>query len=60
MIFKKYTVALGLAIASLSANAQMPCGTTQVVNKALELRPQGVLEQQQLEDFNSGSGTHNS
>lgn len=51
MIFKKYTVALGLAIASLSANAQMPCGTTQVVNKALELRPQGVLEQQQLEDF---------
>lgn len=39
------------AIAAFALNAQMPCGTTQAVKKALQNNPAALQRQQELEDF---------
>lgn len=41
--------ALCLLLAVFSANAQMPCGTTKAVQDALAIRPQGIIDMQNLE-----------
>jgi PKD repeat protein len=41
--------ALCLLLASSLANAQVPCGTTKAVQDALSIRPQGIIDMQNLE-----------
>jgi PKD repeat protein len=46
---KKSFISFSLLISFFYAGAQVPCGTTHAVDKALQTNPQGVLLQQQLE-----------
>ena len=48
---KKLLFVAVLSLATLFAKAQVTCGTTYAVNRALQINPAGIAQMQQLEEF---------